>query len=293
MADGHAQLGGKGVEHNLTGNKEKDTKGNVAQGPAVLEGAGDEEHLHDHVDKQLHGVEQVEDDKQANGVGGREAGPAHKGANGDEKGNGKGNERAGAQQPHGQRGAVLVELEADEAVDEQAGDEGAGQTTLQGGKVRIRRGAGRDDTGVDNEREEGEQHVEVEEGENLPAADGGKLGADVQNHDDGHEEGKDVGGRGGGLKDDGVGELNVAGKARRLDADVVDGLQHGPDRGTEGERRILADPGEISKGRHDGGSAVGMCFLVVGVGCASVSSRIVGKRFRSSSSLKRRGQQRR
>lgn len=72
----------------------------------------------------------------------------------------------------------------------------------------------------------------------------------MEDHDNSHEEGEDVRSRGGALEDDGVGQLNVARVARRLDADVVDSSELRPDRGAEGQRRILADGGKVSEARH-------------------------------------------
>lgn len=140
----------------MADDKEEDAKRNVAERPAVLQGARNEEDLHYDVDKQLNGVQQVQDDKQADRVGGRKTSPALKSADGDEECDGKCDQRAGTQQPYRQRGAVLVQLEADEAIDKQAGDESAGEAALEGNKVWIWTRAGRHDAGVDNEGEEGE-----------------------------------------------------------------------------------------------------------------------------------------
>ncbi len=52
----------------------------------------------------------------------------------------------------------------------------------------------------------------------LRLTDGGEFGADVEYHDGGHAEGKDVHEVCGGFEDDGVGQLNAAGVAVCLDA---------------------------------------------------------------------------
>ena len=52
----------------------------------------------------------------------------------------------------------------------------------------------------------------------LRLTNGGKLGTDMENHDDGHAEGENMHEVGGGLEDDGVGQLDTAGIAARRDA---------------------------------------------------------------------------
>lgn len=71
FADGRAE----GVQDNLARDEEEDAEGDVAQRPAVLEGACHEDDLHDDVDEELDGVEQVENHEDADGVGGSKAGP--------------------------------------------------------------------------------------------------------------------------------------------------------------------------------------------------------------------------
>lgn len=218
VAHGCADARAECVQNNLAHDKEEDAKSNVAERPAVMQRPRHQQDLHADVDKQLDRIQHVENDKQANRVGRAQAHGRLEGRERDEERDGKRNQRADAQQPDRQRGSILVQLEADKAVDEEGRHDRAAQTILDGGKIRIRLTARGHDTRVDNERDEGQEHVEVEEGEDLLAADGGELGADVQDHNDGHDEGDNVQDGRGALEDDGVGELDVAREAVGLDA---------------------------------------------------------------------------
>jgi hypothetical protein len=60
-------------------------------------------------------------------------------------------------------------LKADEAVDQQTGAEGRYKAVLGGGKVCIRRGTGCSDAGVEDERYDGEEEVDVEKGSDFLA----------------------------------------------------------------------------------------------------------------------------
>lgn len=263
VAHGNANLGAESIEDDLAGNKKEDAKGNVAQRPPILQRPDHKQDLHADIDKELNGVEQVQDDKQTNRVGRTKPSPSPKGCQRYQEGDGKGNEGAEPHHPHRERRAVLVQLETNEAIDEQARHHGAGQAILHAGKVGKRPAARRHDAAIDDERDEGEQHVEVEKGQNLLAPDGGELAADVQDHDDGHDERANVGKGRGALEDDCVGHLDVARVAAGLDADAARRGQDGPDRGAERQRRVLADGGEVAKARHDGGFALGLSSLSV------------------------------
>ncbi|KAH6603697.1 hypothetical protein Trco_008472 [Trichoderma cornu-damae] len=231
VAHGDANLGAESIENDLPGDEEEDAKGDVAQGPPVLQRPNHKQDLHADVDEQLDGVEQIQDDEEPDGVGRTKPGPSLEGRQRDEEGDGKGNERAEPQHPHGERRAILVQLESDEAVDEQTRHDGAGQAVLHAGEVRERPAARGHDPGIDDERDEGEQHVQVEEAEDLLAPDGGELAPHVQDHDDGHAERGDVGKGRGALEDDCVGDLDVTGEAVGLDADAARGGQDGADGG--------------------------------------------------------------
>lgn len=253
VAHGNANLGAESIENDLAGDEEEDAKGNITQRPPVLQRSDNKQDLHANVDKELNGVEQVQDDKQTNSVGRTNARPSFKGGQRDEEGNGKGNNRAEPQHPHRQRRAILIQLKAHEPINQQTRHDRAGQTILHARKVRKRPAARRHDTSINNKRDESEQHIKVKERQNLLAADGSKLGAHVQDHDDGHDEGANVGKGGGALEDDCVGHLDVARVAAGLDADAARRRQDGADGGAEGQRRVLADGREVAKARHDGG----------------------------------------
>ena len=69
---------------------------------------------------------------------------------------------AEAQQPDRQPGAILVKLESHEAVDEQASAQGRREAVLRGGEVWVWRRPWRDDSGIEDKRGYGEEHVDVE-----------------------------------------------------------------------------------------------------------------------------------
>jgi hypothetical protein len=60
-------------------------------------------------------------------------------------------------------------LKANKAVDQQAGAEGRYKAVLGGGKVRIRRGTGCSNAGIEDERYDGEEEVDVEKGSDFLA----------------------------------------------------------------------------------------------------------------------------
>lgn len=88
------------VENDLADDEEKNTKANVAQWPAVLEGAHNENDLADHVYEEEDGVYNVGDNKDADGVGRAQAGPVLEGQEGDGAADDEHGERAESQQPH-------------------------------------------------------------------------------------------------------------------------------------------------------------------------------------------------
>ncbi len=247
----------KGVEDDLPDDKEEDSEQDIAQGPAILQRVHHENDLHKHVDEQLDPIDEVQDDKQAGRVHGPQSRPSLEGEQTDGEGNDKHAQRRQAQQPHRQRGAVLVELKAHEPVDEQTRTQRARQAVLDRGKVgEDARRAGGDDASVQHQAHDRQQHVEVEEGGDLLAADGGELGAHVQDHDDGHGQREDVHGVGGALEDDGVGQLDGARIAGGHDAHGGGGGGGELERARADERAerdggLRAYSGEVAE-RHGG-----------------------------------------
>lgn len=130
MADGGANLCADGIQNDLADNEEEDTKGNVAQRPAVLQGSNDKKNLEGDVDEKLDGVKQVEYDEQSDGVGGAEACPRLEGRKRNQETDGKCYDAAYTEKPDGKRGAVFVQLESNKAVDQQASDECRRQAVL-------------------------------------------------------------------------------------------------------------------------------------------------------------------
>ena len=151
------------VQNHLPDDEEEDPERDVAQGPAVLERVHHEDDLHDDVDEQADGVEQVQHHEQADRVRGCQPGFSLEGQDRDRAREQEHADGGAAEKPDGLRGAVLVELEADEAVDQEAGAEGGGEAVLHGGEVGVSVRARRDDARVEDQGCEGQHHVDVEE----------------------------------------------------------------------------------------------------------------------------------
>lgn len=106
--------------------------------------------MHDEVDEQKNGTQDVQDDEEASGVCGTESTPALEGCQRDEESYGEHDGGARAQQPDGERSAIFKELEADEAINHE-GDAGCrGETVLDGNKVRISTRARGSNTSVED-----------------------------------------------------------------------------------------------------------------------------------------------
>lgn len=143
-------------------------------------------------------------------------------------------------------------MESHKPVDKKAGNKRTAEAVLYAHKVRVGIATRRDHSSIDDERDEAKEHIQVEECENLLATDGSELGADVKNHDNRHEDGHDVHDGSSTLEDDGVGELDVARIAVGLDPNAAR-RHYWPKRRAQRQRRHLADAGEVTKARHDGG----------------------------------------
>ena len=229
VACGLANSRAQRVQNNLANNEEDDGKGDIAQRPSVLQCAHNEDDLHGKVNDELDGVQEVQDNKEADRVGRAKAGPRFEGSQGDQEGYDECDKRSQSEQPYRQRRTVFVQLKAHKSIDQKTGDERRNETRLHGDKVRVGTGSGRHDTGINTEREEAKEHVKVEEGENLLATNGCELAADVKNHDNGHDEGEDVHETRGALENDGVGDLNISCIAIGLDAHAASNGRDGPD----------------------------------------------------------------
>lgn len=137
MADCGTDGRAEGVEDDLTGDEEEDAKGNVTEGPSVLQRPDDQQNLQSDVDDELHAVEQVQDGEEADRVGRAQARPRLERGQRHEEGYDKGGEGAQPHHPQGQGSAILVQLEADEPVDHEAGDHGGGEAVLDGDEVWV------------------------------------------------------------------------------------------------------------------------------------------------------------
>ena len=265
VADGVAE----GVQDNLSDDEEEDAENNVAERPAVLECAHDEDDLADEVDEEEDGVDDVGDDEDADWVLGVHTRPILKCEKGDGTADNEHGEGGQAQQPDRQGRAVLVQLETDKAVDEQAGAEGGYEAVLGGGEVRICGRTRGSDAGIEDERDNGQEEVDVEERGDLLAAfncvsvrlrkylsscahtDSGELGADVEDHDNGHDEGQNVHKVVRNLEDERVRDLNGACIALGLYAGAAIDLLVAYER-AQRYRRLCAYCGEVAKAHDEG-----------------------------------------
>lgn len=127
-------------------------------------------------------------------------------------------------------------MEPDEAVDHETGAECGCETALSGDEVWVCGGAGRGDSGVNDERYDGEEHINVEECRNLFATyrvvlvvnilyffvvllqhtDCRELGPHMYNHNHRHDQGQNVHEVVGGLEDERIRQLNRPRVACRL-----------------------------------------------------------------------------
>ncbi len=271
----------KDVERDLADDEEEDTQGDVSQRPSVLEGIDDQNDLQDDVDEETAAAEKVEHDEEADGLGWSQP-PALEGQQRDGEREGEHDHRRSSQQPHRRLRAILVQLEPDETVDQQTHAQGRGQAALDGGDVGIDGRAGGSDTGVENERADGQDHVDVEEHDDLlpayiasprsqpmrppiehgniyrrPRTDRGILGPHVKNHNGRHDQGQNVHRIRGPLKDDGVGQLDATRIAIGLDAGRARNGRRRSHQGAEWNRRLSTYRLKVAKSHRRCGTKLG------------------------------------
>jgi len=160
----------KDVQNDLSNDKKEDAKHDVAQRPTILEGANNKNDLADEINEEKYGVDEVRDDKNADWVLRVQAGPILEG----EKRNGASDDEHGqggqSQQPDRQSCAVLVKLETNKPVDQQAGAESGREPVLDSGEVGVCGRARRGNACIKNKRYDGQEEVDVEEGCDFFAA---------------------------------------------------------------------------------------------------------------------------
>ena len=286
VADGVAE----DVQDDLADDEEEDAEDDVAERPAVLECAHDEDDLADEVDEEEDGVHDVGDDEDADWVLGVHTRPILKCEKGDGTANNEHGKGGQAQQPDRQGRAVFVQLETDKAVDEQAGAEGGYKAVLGSGEVRVRGRTRGSDAGIEDERDNGQEEVDVEERGDLLAAcncvlvrlrkssssrahtDSGELGTDVEDHDNGHDEGQNVHEVVCDLKDERVCDLNGACIALGLYAGAAIDLLVAYER-AQRYRRLCAYCREVAKA-HDEGCSKDLGVVAVGALFSGAAARL-------------------
>lgn len=157
------------VQGYLAADEEEDTKRNVPERPAVLQGVDYEDNLQDDVDEEADAVEEVQDDEKSHRLCWSQPRPALEGAYRHGPTDQEHSQGGNAQKPDRQSGAILIELKADKAVDHEAHAKRRGQAILHRGEVGIDRGRRRNEARIENERADGEHHVDVKECGNLLA----------------------------------------------------------------------------------------------------------------------------
>jgi len=204
------------IDEDLADNEEEDAKSNMAQWPSILKSSHDEQDLHDDVDCEEYGAKDVEDDEKTNSVVGTQTGPALEGQDADDESDGEHGGRADSKQPDTKECTIFIQLKTDEACDHEGNASGGSEAVLHSDEPGICARARRDDAAVDEERDDGEQEVAPEETDDLLATDSGELAANMDDHDDSHEQSADVGDASSALEDDRVGHLDCARVAGRL-----------------------------------------------------------------------------
>lgn len=164
MAHSCADFAAEGIKNDLSGDEKEDSKGNITQWPSVVQRSGHQKDLHAHVYEQLNGIQQIQDDKQADGVGWVQTSPSFESGERNEEADGKRNERANSHHPDREWRAILVQLEPDKPVDKQACYQRIAQTILYADKVGKRSAGRRNNSSINDQRDEGQEHVNVEEG---------------------------------------------------------------------------------------------------------------------------------
>lgn len=129
------------IQHNLSDDEKEHPKRDITQRPAVFKGADNEKELARDVDGDEDSVDDVQQYEQRGGFCRGQAGVGIESADGDGESDEAHDRRADAQEPDGEGGAVFVHLEADEAVDEEAGAGGRRQSRLNGDEPGVGRAA--------------------------------------------------------------------------------------------------------------------------------------------------------
>ena len=161
---------GESVEQDLSNDECQNTEADVPQWPAHLQRTDDQQSLQNDVDKQEDRGEDVDDHEETDRALWAQTRPSLEREQSNDEADRKHGYTADAQQPYRESRSIFIELETDEAVDHQADTCGAHKTALHSNEVCICLGSRRYDAAVDNERDDGEEGVQVEEGRDFLAA---------------------------------------------------------------------------------------------------------------------------
>ena len=153
----------KHIQNDLPDREAEHTKGNMEQRPSLLQRPHHQKDLHDHVHSQEDRAENVDHNEQPDRVVRTEPRPALEREERDRKRHDEGQETGDPEQPDGERGAIFVELEADEAIDHQTYGCRGCEAEAGGDEVGVCAARGWNDAAVDDEGGECEERVGVEE----------------------------------------------------------------------------------------------------------------------------------
>lgn len=166
VADGF----GEGVQQNLADDESCNAKADVPHGPTLLQSAENQHDLHDNVDEQEDGGEDVDNNEETDGVVRAQTGPSLESQQRDHEADDEHGQAANTQKPDRERRAIFIELKADKTVDHQANAGRACKAALHGDEISICFGSRWHHTTVDDKRADCKQRVEVEESRDFLAA---------------------------------------------------------------------------------------------------------------------------
>lgn len=123
------------IENNLTDDQGDDTKNDMSERPALLQGHGDQEDLHADIDGDEESAEEKDHDKQANRIFRTETTQSLERQQRHGETDQEHDRRTSSQQPDRQRCSILIQLKADKSSNHQCGGGSGRKTELYGDKI--------------------------------------------------------------------------------------------------------------------------------------------------------------
>ena len=154
----------KDIKNDLANDEEEGSKSDISKGPSILKRIRNENNLHDHIDQNTDPIDQIQNHKQTYRLHRSKPDLIHKSQDRHRARNKEHNDGTAAQQPDRLLGAILIQLEADETVDEQTGAQRRREAVLHRDEVGVHARRRGDDARIQDEGDDGQEHVDVEEG---------------------------------------------------------------------------------------------------------------------------------